>query len=168
MARGVYTSGLGGPGTALLSRGLPLPALCHHTHSSLVSLRSPAVWLEIPWEPAQATELTESNLADAFSAISFFLLLPPRMLASLTNHHSCSRKPQDGGASTPLHLLVLLVRPGWERPVQSCGRAETPRSTPSPRQGGQSLGVGSWKCSPPPCWFPLLFWSSLQPALPEK
>lgn len=50
MAREVCTSGLGGPGQPLLSpTALPLPALMSsHTHSSLVSLRSPAVWLEYP------------------------------------------------------------------------------------------------------------------------
>lgn len=54
------------------------PVACplrHHTRCSLVSLSGPASgW--ISWEPAQATELSSSNLDDAFSTNFLFCYHP--------------------------------------------------------------------------------------------
>lgn len=59
MAREVCASGLGGVRGSLSRAPRPCLSLpsCHHTHSSLASLRGPASgWMS--WEPAQATELS--------------------------------------------------------------------------------------------------------------
>lgn len=152
---------VGGPGQPLLSpTALPLPALCHHTHSSLVP-QKPCRLAGIPWEPAQATELTESNLADAFSTtISFFfLLLPPRMLASLTNHPILVQgKPQDlrsfHALCTCSSCLCARGGSGQYRAVDVL----RPRAAPSSPGEARALACRLLVAQPTShCWFPLPF-----------
>lgn len=136
-----------------------------------MSLRSPAVWLEYPGNLPRPQSWLNPTWMMHFLPISlFFFLLPPRMLASLTNHpilvqgnHRTEERPC---LCTCSSCMCARGERGRYRAADTL-RPRTLRS-PSPGEAG-ALAHRLLEVQPTShCGFPLLYWSSLQPALPEN
>ena len=130
---------------------LSLP-LCHHTHilAWCLSEALPSGWNTLGTCPGHRADWIQLGWC-IFYQFPFFLLLPPRMLASLTNHpilvqgnHRTEELPR---LCTCSSCLCAQGESGRYRAADVL----RPHVAPSPRQRRpEPWHAGSWKCSPPP------------------
>ena len=127
--------------------------LCHHTHSSLVSLRSPAVWLEYPGNLPRPQSWLNPTWMMHFLPISLFFFFcyhpgcwPRSPIIPFLFKETAGRRSVH--ASAPAHpacapgvsVASIELRMRWD----PAGFAPSHQGRPEPWH------TGSWKCSPPP------------------